>query len=190
MLEFVKKYGLNITSQNGENGIIHECLKRLKISKGVAVEFGAPDTVFCSNIHPLKVKGWRCIYFDPNPQEEGIIKAFITPENVNVLIPECDVLSIDIDGNDYEVWKAYEGQPDIIIIEVNSSFHPEVYHFSKEKGSSYSMMNKLAEEKGYFMLCHTGNCIFILNEHKHLFPEITLDPITNWEKFFNQSWLS
>jgi hypothetical protein len=44
-----------------------------------------------------------------------------------------------------------------------------VYHFSHEHGSSYSMMNMLAEAKGYYLIYHTGNCIYVLSEYKDLF---------------------
>lgn len=179
-MTFVEKYSKNITSQNGENGIIEEVLKRIGKSVGIAVEFGAPDQTYCSNIHFLKEKGWVCRFFNDRASQ-GVEERYITPSNVNEL-PLCNVLSIDIDGNDFNVWKAYNARPAIVVIEINSSLDPDVEFFHPEKGASFCTMNKLAEEKGYFLLCHTGNCIYVLNEYKHLFPEIK-------EKEFNKSWL-
>lgn len=184
MLEFVNKYGYNITSQNGENGIINECLFRIKPEFKVAVEFGAPDREYCSNIFPLEKLGWKLYYYS-DEASNGVEKKFITPENVNEL-QECSILSIDIDGNDYAVWKAYEGKPDIVIIEINSSLNPYTYHFNPETGASFLSMLDLGVSKGYFLLCHTGNLIFIDNAYKYLFPEI--EPVTI-EKYFNKSWL-
>jgi hypothetical protein len=202
MLDFVNKYGFNVFSQNNEDGIIEEVLSRLKIVSGCCVEFGGADGTFCSNTAHLLTNGWKGkliegdeILFDQMLNNERLPDSvemendFVTPENVNRLVPDCNLLSIDIDGNDYEVWKAYKHKPAVVIIEINSSFNPEVYHFSKEQGSSYAMMNKLGEEKGYFLLCHTGNLIFIDNKYKKLFPEVKFDPITNHNKFFNTSWL-
>ena len=184
MLEFVNKYGYNITSQNGENGIINECLFRIKPDNKIACEFGAPDTSYCSNIKPLK--GFELVYFDIDPKDADVMKAFITEDNVNELIPDCSVLSIDIDGNDFNIWKAYKGLPDIVVIEINSSLNTDVEFFHPEKGASFCTMLRLGVEKGYFLLCHTGNMIFILNEHRKLFPEV--EEVTT-EKFFNKSWL-
>lgn len=82
MIEFVEKYGSNITSQNGENGIIAEVLRRMKITGGIAAEFGAPTKSYCSNIHPIE-GDWHKWYYDIDPQEPGITRTAITPENVN-----------------------------------------------------------------------------------------------------------
>lgn len=168
-------------SQQGEEGIINEALKRLKIKRGVAYEFGAPTKSYCSNTYHLAEKGFDCVFLDSNPQEEGIIKAFITPENVNELVPDCDVLSVDLDGNDYKVWKAYTGKAKIVIIEINSSLDPDEDYFTIDEGCNFSMMNKLAKSKGYELLIHTGNLIYVQKEHAHLFPDA--------DKTFNTSWL-
>ena len=176
----ILKFGYNKYSQNSEDGIIEEVLKRLKLKGGEAVEFGAPTQQYCSNTYNLP-KGWNKYYYDIDPQEPGVIKAAITPENVNEVIGACDVLSIDIDGNDYAVWKAYNYQPALVIIEINSSISPNVDHFSIKNGCGFKTMNTLAAEKGYFLLCHTGNMLFCLNKYKKLFPDA--------DETFNPSWL-
>lgn len=189
MLTFAKEYGYNQTSQNGENGIISECIHRIKPEIKVAVEFGAPDQQYCSNIYPLELHGWELLYFDNISDAPGVTKLEITPGNINML-PTCSVLSMDTDGSDYMLWQTYVGQPDIVIIEINSSFAPTVEHISKEQGASYLSMCKLAKEKGYFVLCHTGNLVCVLEDHRRLFPEVgDSDPVENWSLYFNCSWL-
>ena len=190
MLTLVEKYGANKYSQNGEDGIIAECIKRINPENKSAVEFGGADGFFCSNTRALHDIGWNVYMYDLKPTSLSVIQQEITPENVNEL-PECSVLSIDIDGNDYAVWKAYEGKPDIVIIEINSSLPPMGEHFSLEKGSSYKTMVQLGRDKGYFLLCHTGNLVFVNLEHENLFPELenVLDPLSNVDDFFNKSWL-
>lgn len=167
-------------SQNGEQGIIDEVIKRVPMPLKIAVEFGAPTKAYCSNIYHLEEQGWTCIFFDSDPQEVGIIKRFITPENVNDL-PECSIISFDTDGMDYELWKAYKGNPVLVIVEINSGLNPETDFFHSDKGCNFSLMNKLAEEKGYTLLCHTGNCIYIRNDFAHLFPDA--------DKTFDRQWL-
>lgn len=188
MLEFVKKYGNNETSQNGENGLIIECLNRINPEFKTAVEFGAPDQMYCSNIYPLIEHGWDCYYYDDNTTDPFVTKKLITPENINTL-PKCSVLSMDTEGSDYSLWSHYEGQPDIVIIEINSSLNPLVEYSSKQKGASYISMLNLGIAKGYFLLAHTGNMVFLLNKHRYLFPEIKDDPVNQWESYFNKSWL-
>lgn len=186
MLSFAKEYGKNIYSQNGESGIVDEALRRIGLSMGTAIEFGAPTREYCSNIYHLQE--WNKLFYDINPADPYVHRKEITPENVNEL-PPCEVLSIDIDGNDYEVWKAYKGKPAIVIIEINSSLPPMKAHFSPEKGSSYITMAMLALEKGYFILSHTGNIIAVLGRYRELFPEIEGDGVTNYTDYFNTNWL-
>lgn len=175
ILQFAK----NNTSQNGENGILDECIKRIKPKLKVAVEFGAPTMEYCSNIFPLP-HFWKKHFYDSNPQDPKINKLFVTTENINSL-PACTVMSIDCDGPDYELWSAYTGAPDIVIIEINSSLNPDIDHYRSDYGCNFSKMNKLAEAKNYFLLCHTGNCIYIHNKHRNLFPDA--------DQTFNRSWL-
>ena len=127
--------------------------------------------------------------YDVVPLSKEVEEKQITTGNINEL-PVCNVLSMDTDGEDYELWKAYNGKPEIVIIEINSSFPPSVDHYSKQTGCSYRLMAKLGEQKGYFLLCHTGNMVFVDKKFKSFFPEITGDPIYNHEKYFNASWLA
>ena len=179
-MESIKEYGFNDYSQNNEDGIIAECIRRIRPKLGTAIEFGGADGYFCSNTAALRDLGWTVFMYDLK-EVPGLVEAkMITPENVNEL-PECSVLSIDVDGTDYEIWQAYKGEPDIVIIEINSSLPPLVEYVSTDKGSSFISMCSLAVEKGYFLLCHTGNCIFIKNKWHKLFDDMDLN--------FNTAWL-
>lgn len=188
MLTFYNKYKGGDFSQNGESGIIDEICKRIKLNKGTAVEFGAPTKDYCSNIFHLPEPAWNKMYFDINPQDPTIMRAEITPENVNSIIPNCDILSIDVDGNDYNIWAAYKHKPAIVIIEINSSIHPEADYpvSSLSDGTGYKPMVGLGDKKGYMLICHTGNLIFVDQKYSDKFPEID----GAWEDFFNTQWLS
>jgi len=191
MLSFQDKYKKDTTSQNGENGILEEIIHRIapKLHYGLAVEFGCPFVKYCSNIFPLTDRLEKR-YLDINPQEEGITKAEITSENVNEVLPSGMFLcSIDVDGQDLWIWKALKQQPQIVVIEVNSSILPPEEVLPGDRGASYMAMLKLGIEKGYFLVVHTGNEIFLRNEFRHLFPEIIGDGITNWVDYFNRSHL-
>lgn len=177
----MKKYLSNIFSQFGEDGIIEECLKRINPAKKVCIEFGGHDGYFCSNTRHLINLGWKGYLYDITPGSPDVFKSEITPDNVNGL-PECTLLSIDIDGNDYNVWKAYKGSPDIVIIEINSSVEPDAMSPVSDlnHGTGYLPMKLLGESKGYFLLIHTGNMIFILDKYKHLFPDADETFKTDW----------
>lgn len=174
------KYASNIFSQFGEDGIIAEVLKRIGQVTPVAVEFGGHDGVFCSNTKRLADQGWQVYMFDIEPRSPLVIQREITPENVNEL-PPCSVLSIDCDGPDAGIWSAYNARPDLVLIEINSSLDPTIDFYHPSKGANYSYMKRLGEAKGYTLLCHTGNMIWIRNDHAHLFPDR--------DETFNRSWL-
>jgi hypothetical protein len=187
MLTFRDKYAKNFYSQNGEDGILTELFKRLEIETGTACEFGASDGFWMSNIRNLIDQGWTGHQFDIQTTNPEVIKAAITPENVNEVIPaELDLLSIDIDGNDFKVWRAYKGAAKVVVIEINSDLPP--YSKVYDKGTSYFPMVLLGIAKGYFLLCHTGNLIFVKNEFKSLFPEITGNPLTQFAEYFDYKW--
>jgi hypothetical protein len=191
MLTFAKKYSGNFYSQNGEDLILEEMINRIKPDILKAVEFGAPDWSFCSNTAYLAEKGWFVKMYDINYSTDARIEQVeITPANVNEVVgDDMTVLSIDIDGEDFHVWKAYTGKPDIVVIEINSSKPALRWDVPGDEGCSYWPMVDLGRSKGYFLVCHTGNLLFCLNKYKHLFPEIVGDPILDWPQFFNTSFL-
>ena len=205
MRTFHDKYAKNIHSQTGEDGIIEECLRRLKITKGRFVEFGAHDGKYCSNTRLLLENGWSGKLIESSPElfkqllDNNLMTGtelycgMVTPENVNALVPkDIQVLSIDVDGNDYNIWKAYEGKPQIVVIEINSSILPDVDApvSDPQHGTPYKPMVQLGISKGYFLLTHHGNCIFVRNEFKELFPEIVGDGLENAAIYFSRAWLT
>ena len=110
------------------------------------VEFGVETGVECNSVK-LLIEGWRGLWIEANAQAcktiASIFDAFlndrrltlqqslVTAENINALIEErrsdgeIDLLSIDIDFNDYWVWKAIEAvSPRVVVIEYNAGLRP------------------------------------------------------------------
>ena len=187
---FYNTYKKNIYSQNGEDGIIEEILKRLNITSGWVCEFGAWDGKHLSNtFHLVKNRGFNAVYIEGDSIKfnDLLVTAnqfkHIKPINAFVeykwkknnldsilsttLIPkDFDVLSIDIDSFDYQIWKSLQLYlPKIVIIEINSYIHPDVKDYihtpNKFQGTSFNPMLELGIQKGYKFLLHTGNMIFI-----------------------------
>ena len=69
------RFRSNVYSQNGEDGIIGEILRRLNIQKGTFIEFGAWDGVhFCNSRH-LVEQGWDGIFIESdNDRFKDLVK--------------------------------------------------------------------------------------------------------------------
>ena len=84
---------------------------------------------------------------------------------------DFDLLSIDIDGNDYDVWEAIERyHPTMVIIEYNVSFPPDYKYIDHGgaafMGTSPASFAELAERKGYALLgCIGTNLLFLRRQY-------------------------
>src|SRR5262245_27350375 len=116
------RYGFKVYSQNEEDGIIEEIFRRIGVAGRTFVEFGVETGVEC-NSAKLLVEGWRGLWIEANPEsarairenfapfiQDGtlvLIESRVTAENIDALLRqggmagEIDLLSIDIDYNDY-----------------------------------------------------------------------------------------
>jgi hypothetical protein len=196
-------YKNNIYSQYGEDGIIQEIFRRLSISKGTCVEFGAWDGLLLSNTAVLWTKhNWKAVLIEADEDKFSTlkkmikgydcipVKEFVTPlgkssiENIlkkeNVPFDEVKFLSIDIDGNEYHIINGLTTlRPPLIVAEYNPTIPPELDIISKEDaffGSSALELTKLMEEKNYFLAAMTkSNCFFIDKKFSELFSDLNTD---------------
>mgnify|MGYP006134958369 CR=1 FL=1 len=141
-------YEYQVFSQNGEDGILQEIFNRIGTSNKYFVEFGVGDGIE-NNTASLLLNGWKGSWIEGSDKNNAIIqkklskllkseklnllKSFITKNNIidhfqNLEIPkDFDLLSIDIDGNDYWVWKALKDySPRVVVIEYNGSLGPHL----------------------------------------------------------------
>ena len=179
------RYGFKTYSQNDEDGIIQEIFRRIGVVDRTFVEFGV-DTGFECNSVKLLVEGWRGLWMEADPLRAGSIRCNfgpfcrdgrltlkehrVTAENVDHLIAEAgiggeiDLLSIDIDYNDYWVWKAITAvKPRLVVIEYNASLRPPLsltvpydphatWDGSNFYGASLEALVRLAAQKGYALV--------------------------------------
>lgn len=130
----LRLYEKRLISQNGEDGILEKIFAVLGTTNKYYVEFGAGEGHFGSNTKWLREKHhWKGLLMDGFYTENPSInlhKEFVTAENIcNLLkkynVPkEFDLISIDIDRNDFYVWKALSQyyKPRVVVIECNPLF--------------------------------------------------------------------
>ena len=180
----MNQYEKNIYSQNGEDGVIEEIIQRLEMNPGVCCEFGAWNGWNLSNTFNLvKYKNWKAVYIEGDDDKYNELMA--TCQSMPSIIPvhamvepygekslasllksvDCnhiDILSIDVDGTDYYIWEEFtEYQPAIVIIEISSGMGADTEYVNPTYGSSFASMLSLGNQKGYDLVCHTGNMIFV-----------------------------
>ena len=205
----------DVYTQTGEDGILEKILETLPNTDQWCVEFGAWDGKHLCNSRNLilnnnynavmiegsasKAKELAQTYKDhPRVIPMNTFVGYTKDDNLDTLLADTDIpldfdfLSIDVDGNDYHIWKAMgKYKPKIVCIEYNPTMATGV-HFVQEaaptvmRGSSPSAINQLAKEKGYALVCVTDlNLIFVRNEYFELFEiqDNTLQTLRQNENF-------
>jgi hypothetical protein len=92
---------------------------------------------------------------------------------------DFDLLSIDIDGDDYHIYKSLNNyKPKVIMIEINIKYKPDVRKIHNigspispgASGTSILSMTELAKEKGYSLVANIScNAVYVRDEYYHLF---------------------
>ena len=207
MLSDLKSCESRVYSQGGEDGVLERIFECIGTTNRYFVEFGAKDGLELSNTAHLRLdKGWKGLLMEgEGPVADGVVQEFITAENINSLfahynVPESfDLLSIDIDGNDYWVWRALvDYRPRVIVVEYNIYFQLDdprtipyepgrIWDATGYHGASLAALRKLGCEKGY-SLVHTDswmpNAIFVSSDLlSPEFRDIPIEDVTDWGRF-------
>lgn len=210
--------GFRNYSQFEEDGILLYIFAAIGFTNRQFVDIGSGDGINsnCANLavnfgfngifidgNNSKINTGKC-YYEKHPDTWAFppkfVHAYIQRENINQLIDaqglsgEIDLVSIDLDGNDYWIWDALSIiQPRVVIIETHTEFgmksivvpydkdyfypgkHP-AYH-----GASPTAMMKLANKKGYRLVGanHYGfNTIYVKRElGEDILPEVSVESI-------------
>jgi hypothetical protein len=178
----LNKSEYKVFSQTGEDGMIAEIFRRIGTTDRTFVEFAAGDGIE-NNSRYLLISGWRGLWIEAHQGyideiarnrvreiQQGTLRLlheFISAENIESLfekgdVPEdFDLLSIDMDRNDYWVWKQIvRYRPRVVVIEYNSIFPPgcrwvveyapsTTWDGTSNYGASLSALELLGKEKGY-----------------------------------------
>lgn len=199
-------YELRAYSQNGEDGVLAEILRRIGAPARFFVEFGVESGVEGNCVYLADVAGWQGLFmeadenmyrwlerkYSPRPAIRTI-EARASPDNIEALLAagevpsEPDVVSIDVDGQDYWIWEAIERyRPRVVIVEYNSALDPRRrlvqppdasgWDGTDYFGASLGALRSLGDRKGY-RLVHTelagSNAFFVRDD---LVGEKFLDP--------------
>jgi hypothetical protein len=187
-----------VYSQNGEDGILKEIFRRIGTSNKFFVEFGVETGKECNCARLVREDDWSGLFLEASdelfPHLEKNFRAYanvrchktaVTSANIEELLAankvptNLDLLSIDIDGNDYWVWKAItRWQARVVAIEYNAAYPPPIKWVMKEDpnyrwngtnyhGASLTSLSLLGRQKGYTLVGTDSrgvNAFFVRNE--------------------------
>jgi hypothetical protein len=202
----LRNYEHRVYSQNGEDGILEEIFQRIGTTNRYFVEFGIEDGAQCNCRRLVESGGWSGLWIEASSQlahkarqrfsgfPVQVRQGFVTRDNIADLLRDAgvpqqpDLLSIDIDGNDYWVWESISRPyaPRVVLIEYNASITPggdwvmpyrsdHVWDGSNHFGASLDAMDRLGERLGYVLVgCDSRgvNAFFVRkDEAERAFPD-------------------
>jgi hypothetical protein len=193
----VVRHGFKVCSQHEEDGILEAIFGRIGEGSRRFVEIGVGNGLE-NNTAYLLHKGWAGAWVDGDPANAHAIthsfarllaerrlsfrEVFVTAEKIEVLLrqlgagDEPDLLSIDIDGNEWWVWRAlHRFRPRVVVVEYNAGLGPSLpwvmpynpnfrHPGTRAHGASLKAFEKLAADMGYRLVgCNwTGvNAFFV-----------------------------
>ena len=219
----INDYEFSAFSQWGEDGILNHLINNLNIKSKSFIEFGVENYLESNTRFILQNNNWSGLILDNDEKNIREIQshyyywkhdlkakyAHITAENINQIIQEntseknLGILSIDVDGNDYWIWKNINVvDAQIVVIEYNSRFgkdksvtipydpnferkksHPSMIYY----GASLKALCKLAELKNLKLVGTNiaGNNAFFVKENllNDQIQETTIEKCFRYGKF-------
>jgi hypothetical protein len=168
--------------------MVAECLRRLAINSGIAVEVGAHDGLTYSNTAALwRDRGWRAVLIEPDPARFRLLVEHVhghdcialpravgtsSPNRLGDILqavgasPHIDLLSIDVDGDDLNIVRSLGSvRARVLVCEYNPTI-PFDLHLEGAAGTStgcsLGALVDVAEALGYRLVGLTGtNAVFV-----------------------------
>ena len=199
-LHDLERFEAKTSSQGGEDGVIQAIFDHIGVTNRYYVEFGCGDGVQC-NTAQLRRHGWQGLLMDgvaqPDTNNAVIHREWISADNINDLfgkhgVPdEFDLLSIDIDGNDYWVWDAIRYRPRVVVVEYNANLAVDQsltipysaehqWDGSDHYGASLLALARLGKKKAYTLVyCNQAgvNAFFVHDSFARGLTERSLEDI-------------
>jgi hypothetical protein len=204
------RFGAKHFSQGDEDGVMLEILRRIGVKNGAFAELGVGNGLE-NNTLILLAAAWRGFWIGgqplafnhtANPQRFRFYQGWVDLESILPLVRggmtemglDClDVLSLDLDGNDYYFARQlleHDITPKVFVLEYNAKFPPpikwtieydsrHVWDGTDYFGASLTLFCELLEQHSYGLVCCNGgtgaNAFFVRNEYSEAFTDVPND---------------
>lgn len=198
----------NTHSQWGEDSILENVFREIGVKWYRCMEFGAYDGISMSNTATLwQCYSWKPILVEADPQryrqllENGMPfhaeMHCLKVESHGPTSPDAilgdrdlDLISIDVDGDDWIIWEAMRGRPRVVVIEYNASIPLGVILAQSPGeyfGCSAQWLIEVGRRKCYTLVAMTdSNCVFVGDDEvKPILQKYDVNP----EHLFNPRYL-
>ena len=194
------QYKRDVYSQTGEDGVLAKILEVIPHNDKWCVEFGAWDGLYLTNTrHLIESEGFSAVLIEADhdnfrklqvnyAQRDDVstlhrFVGFGDDDNLDQILSatpavpdDFTFLSIDIDGNDFHVWKAIQKyRPKVVVVEFNPTIPTHIRFVqpadpSVAQGASLLSLVELGKEKGYELVSVLPfNAFFVRREYYPLF---------------------
>lgn len=133
----INRHEMKRYSQNGEDGILLYLFSHVGTDARTVLEMACGDGAECMAANLALSFGWGGLLIEGDPEKAAsaqrlyagrpdveVRQQWLTTETLPDLA-DVDLLSIDVDGNDYWLWAEMPARPRVVVIEYNASFGPE-----------------------------------------------------------------
>jgi hypothetical protein len=206
----------NLFTKEGEDGILLHIFHSIGTTNKQFADIGSNDCINSNCANLALHHYWNGVFIDAdanalrrgyhiysrylgcNASRFRFVPAVITTENADQLLQqqgvlaEPDLMCIDLDGNDYHIWKSIESiRPRVVVTEVQiekgkAFFVPEhmqdfePFEDGTPKGASATAMVALGREKGYTLVAANAgkyNLFFVRNDCLHALQPLTVEEL-------------
>lgn len=216
------QYGFSNLSQTDEDGILLYLFSVLGAPTRTAIEMCCGEAIESNTANLILNHGWNALLVDGDPDNvkrakrffantrmtyvypPKVVQAWITRDSINSLIEsngfggEIDLLSLDLDGVDYWLWKAITvANPRVVVVEYQDILGPdraltvpyaddfradaysETNNMPNFAGASLAAFVRLARQKGYRLVGVNRlgyNAFFVRNDlGAGILPELPIE---------------
>jgi hypothetical protein len=197
MSDYWKRHEAKMYSQNGEDGVIWHLLSQIKGVLPYAVEIGVNEQGKClegNTISLFDTRGWWGLLIDKKifamPSYQGVrgVCRHMTTANFACTLDIClvpyhfGILSIDVDGMDYWLWRSLQNtpwRPSVVVIEYNADLPPDhrmtvpydpdfEWSGSNYYGASAAAMVDIGHQMGYRLVTDVAHVNLVFAHTKQI----------------------